>query len=212
MYNVNLCIPVLNRYDKLRELIRSLESSTVTPVVIHVIDNGRSARRLEIALRDAKSPVDIFVPNVAMGVAEAWNWFIANVSEERLIVNDDVTFAPKSIEEIVSIPGDMVTGTPGRAFSCFLLRDSCVTKVGYFDEGISPGYAFFEDCDYEERMRQKGTMFAQIDCGVQHVESSTLEVVKRSPLQLQDHHRKFVIAQENFRAKWGHLPVGIERR
>lgn len=205
---VHLCIPVLNRYDKLRDLLASLRASTIKPEVIHVIDNGHAPRRLEWACRESPSTLDLFVPDHQMGVAESWNWFLVNVPEERIISNDDVLFAPQSLERILMTDGCMVAGLHGEAFSCFLLRDECVEKIGYFDEGISPGYAYFEDCDYEQRMRDADIYFVHCDeSGVIHSKSSTLAAFSQTEKIL--HAKRYIVAQQNYKKKWGKMPEGI---
>ncbi len=152
-------------------------------------------------------PLHIETPHPAMGVAESWNWFVAKTHHERLIVNDDVTFAPESLERIFATPGACVTALKGHAFSCFLLRDACVAQVGLFDETLSPGYGYFEDCDYEARMRLAGVPLTNVDCGVRHVKSATLAAATEK--ELAEHHVKFLAAQGRFLAKWGRLPEGV---
>lgn len=208
--SVHVCVPVLRRYDLLDELVQSLIKSTVQ-VKLHVIDNGRKLDKIDRALRS-----HIYVPSAPMGVAQSWNWFIQNVPEERLIVNDDVTFAPASIEQMIAASGDMISGFPpfvsgtrGHAFSCFLIRDSCVGCIGLFDETISPGYAYFEDCDYEQRMFDAGLFISHVDCGIQHVHSATLSAANYD--ELNEHHKRFLIAQQNYINKWGRLPRGVEQ-
>lgn len=137
-----------------------------------------------------------------MGVAESWNWFIENVPEERVICNDDVNFAPDSLERLVATKGDIVSA--GCGFSCFVIRDSCVRKIGLFDESISPGYGYYEDDDYMARLRRGGLHFASIDCGVAHLVSQTLKSFTEA--EMQEHHRKFHIARANFVSKWGMMP------
>lgn len=207
MKPIHICVPVLKRYDLLRNMLRSLEQSTVRPAVVHVIDNGRDRERLLGAMADLSKDIktDVFIPDVAMGLAEAWNWFITHVPEERLICNDDITFISTSLEDLLKTEGDFVSALPGsNACSCFLLRDSCVKKVGLFDELISPGYAYFEDCDYVERMIMHGIPITGKLCGVEHLGSQTLE--KNNATEWQRHHERFGIAQTNFVAKWGRLP------
>jgi GT2 family glycosyltransferase len=209
--NIHVCVPVLKRYDLLKELIRSLESGSVQPTSLVIIDNGRDAKQLLPAIGDASMRVDTFTPVKALGLAESWNWFIAHVPEERVIVNDDVVFAPESLEKMVMTPGAFVSALAGtNACSCFLLRDSCVQRVGMFDEAISPGYAYFEDCDYVERMRQLNLWITAVDCGVQHLGSQTIRANDSG--EMLDHHRRFLIAQENYIAKWGRLPDGVVRQ
>jgi GT2 family glycosyltransferase len=207
---VTVCVPVLKRYDLLAKLLESLEASTVLPDAVYIIDNGRSPKKLAGYM----GPLTLMIhePSAPLGVAASWNWFINHVDEDRLIVNDDVTFGPSSLERIRETPGDLVSGLfhAHAAFSCFLIRDSCIRTVGTFDETISPGYAYFEDCDYEERMGAAGILITPSDCGVEHVKSQTLAVA--SAEELADHHRRFIIAQENFLRKWGRLPYGVERQ
>jgi GT2 family glycosyltransferase len=211
MSEVHLCIPVLKRYDKLKDLLTSLHSSTVKPDVIHVIDNGQAPRRLEWACRESTSALDLYTPTQPMGVAESWNWFVQNTPDERIISNDDVLYAPQSLERMIATSGIMVAGLVGQAFSCFLLRDECIEKVGFFDEEISPGYAYFEDCDYEQRMRDAGVYFVHCeDSGVTHAKSSTLEAL--GPHERKLHTERFLVAQANYLKKWGKMPEGIEEQ
>jgi GT2 family glycosyltransferase len=205
---VNVCVPVLKRYDLLRELLSSLNESTLREALhVCIIDNGRNDDEIAYALGTWPGRRTIAKPDSPMGVAESWNWFIENVPEERLIVNDDVTFSPDAIERIVETPGNFITPLRGaNAFSCFLIRDACIRRVGRFDESISPGYAYFEDCDYAERMiLAREPIFGTAQpCAVAHGGSKTLE--RFSNAELDEHHRKFKIAQRNFEQKWGRPP------
>jgi hypothetical protein len=200
-----VCVPVLRRYDLLRGLLLSLASGTVLPRV-SIIDNGRNPEKLAEAIAGVDAlKIDTFSPNQPMGVAESWNWFIKNVEGDRIITNDDVVFAPESVEKIVACPYDLVW-TKEAGFSCFLIRDECVRVIGLFDEMISPGYGYYEDCDYMQRVDGRGTRDAMIKrgdvvCGVEHLKSQTLESYTRA--ELNEHHRKFRIAQGNYIKKWG---------
>lgn len=206
MKSVHVCVPVLKRYDLLQNLLESLKSSTVVPTMIHVIDNGRDSDRVKQALSTTPWPTDVYTPYGALGVAESWNWFITHVPEHRIIANDDVLFAPDSLQRILDTDGDFVSPLLGQAYSCFLLRDSCVAKIGQFDEAISPGYAYFEDCDYSERMVKAGFCITHVDCGVTHLGSQTL--AQNTTQESIEHHRKFLLAQTNFIKKWGRMPEG----
>lgn len=201
---INICVPVLRRYDLLRSLFQSLYGSTVPLNRVWVIDNGRDESRLHHAIFDSPTEVSVHTPDEPLGLAASWNWFLRNVPEERIITNDDITFAPQSIEQIVGSPGDLVWA--GFGFSCFLIRDSCVTKLGYFDEEISPGYGYYEDEDYLQRLDGHGTRdpsadARNVDAGLHHVHSATLQAATHE--QLLEHHRRFKIAQSNYAKKWG---------
>lgn len=201
---INICVPVLRRYDLLRRLLESLQSSIVPITKVWIVDNGRDSARLGKALLDAPAETLVHTPLEPMGVATSWNWFLRNVPEERIITNDDIIFAPKSVELIVGTPGDLVWA--GFGFSCYLIRDSCVAKLGYFDEDISPGYAYYEDEDYLQRLDGKGTRepsarAENVDAGLLHTHSATLQAASHA--EIMEHHRRFLIAQGNYAKKWG---------
>ena len=201
---LNVCVPVLNRYDMLRAMLLSLRKSTVTPDGVYVINNGMNQSKVDTAITDTVERVVILRPNRPLGVAESWNWFIQNVGEERVITNDDIEFAPDSLERMVAAPAHFVSCTFG--FSCFLIRDACVDAVGLFDEAISPGYGYFEDIDYLRRMRQAGVADDVVQASVVHKQSQTPAAYTLD--QQQNHERRFLLAKSNYAAKWGDTERG----
>lgn len=211
MTDVHVCVPVLKRYDLLKVLALSLARGTIVPT-LHVVDNGRRGQALVRALSTIDMPFDVFTPHEPLGVAASWNTFIATVPEERVIVNDDVVFLPDSLERLVRSKAD-IAWAEGVGFSCFLLRDRCVEKIGLFDAEISPGYAYYEDDDYLQRIDGRGTRQASVKtenvaCGVMHARSSTLNACTEA--EIAEHHRKFKIAQDNYIRKWS-LEAEFER-
>ena len=209
---INICVPVLKRYDLLRQLVASCQSGNVKPDAYYIINNGQNHKRLMEALSDFDIDAKIKTPEKPMSVAESWNFFIKRVPEERVITNDDILFGPNSLERLLSSKADLITAHKC-GFSCFVMRDSCVKKIGaangddgLFDETISPGYGYYEDDDYLQRLDGRGTrepvaVLEDVDCGVMHRKSSTLEVA--SHLERLAHHKKFKIAQQNYARKWG---------
>lgn len=202
---IHVCVPVLKRYDLLAGMLRSLQRSTVLPDVIYVINNGQSENALTGALNDSPSKVFVKTPAVPWGVAQSWNWFLDHVPEDRIITNDDVIFGPESLRRLQERDEELVF-SQDCGFSCFLIRDSCVQKLGKFDETISPGYGYYEDCDYLQRLDGKGTREASarsttIACGALHLKSQTLAA--SSVTEMREHHRRFKIAQTNYMRKWG---------
>lgn len=201
---INVCVPVLKRYDLLGELLKSLQGSTVDPIV-WIIDNGKDEGQLRAALGNLDTKAAVYTPASPMGVAESWNWFLRNVPEERIIANDDITFAHDSLEKLAASPADLIWAK-GCGFSCFVLRDACIAKIGFFDETISPGYGYYEDDDYLQRLDGRGTRDRsaeadEVECGVVHLKSQTLAV--STPEEVAAHHRRFLIAQRNYMQKWG---------
>ncbi len=190
---INVCVPVLRRYDLLQRMLESLSLSTARVDRVYIINNGRDEQRLTAA------------PAKPLGVAESWNWFIQNVQQERVITNDDIVFAPTSIDKLLLQPDADLVWAAGCGFACFVIRDSCVKKLGLFDETISPGYGYYEDDDYLQRLDGRGTRepsakALNVDSGVRHEHSATLKAA--SHRDLIEHHRKFKIAQTNYINKW----------
>lgn len=202
---INICVPVLKRYDLLRRMVVSCQAGNVKPDAYYIINNGQNRARLMHELGEFDISAKVHTPTVPMGVAESWNWFIKKVPQERVIVNDDIEFAPNSLELLVASSAELVWAK-GCGFSCFVIRDTCVEKVGLFDEAISPGYGYYEDDDYLQRLDGRGTRPAiavaeAVECGVLHRKSSTLQVATHS--EILEHHRRFKIAQTNYAKKWG---------
>jgi GT2 family glycosyltransferase len=157
-----------------------------------------------------KTQLDVFLPNVPMGVAQSWNWFLDRAPEERIIANDDVVFGPRALEIMTAAKSDLVWAS---GFSCFLIRDACIQKLGKFDETISPGYGYYEDDDYLQRLDGKGTQARRataenVDAGVIHLKSQTL--VASTHEEVVDHHRKMLLARANYIKKWPHVTPEFE--
>lgn len=218
-----ICIPVLRRYDLLRELLLSLRVSTVMPSAIHIVDNGRNWSKLASAYGNTlKLPVEfhVKVSSTPASVAETWNYFLGHTPDGRIITNDDILFGPRSVEHMVEASQDADIAL-GYGYSCFLIKDSCVEKIGPFDEGISPGYAYFEDCDYAERIRRvnaEGNPTKAVTCvTVPNVDlahgrgdGGSLTYRAGSQRDIDEHWRKYNIAKANFVRKWGKEPQELE--
>jgi GT2 family glycosyltransferase len=201
---INICVPVLNRYDLLREMVRSCHAGNIRPDTYYIIDNGRSGPKLMESLKDFAIHAKVHTPKQSLGVAASWNWFIQQVPEERVIVNDDVLFGPTSLEVLLASKADLVWAE-GCGFSCYVIRDRCVEKIGLFDEDISPGYGYYEDEDYLQRLDGRGTrapsaVAEEVSCDIAHLKSATLKA--KSHEEILEHHRKFKLAQANYAKKW----------
>lgn len=195
-----LGVPVRNRFDLLNRLIHSAMHGYVRPHTIVVINNSDYHNRMVRSFLDASAPIVVLEGDG--GVASAWNLLLSVTDDQRVIANDDVVLAPHSLEVMVQTPGDFVTALAGsHAFSCFAIRNTCVDRVGRFDEGISPGYAYWEDLDYALRMQDAGVLVTAVECGVQHEPSQTKAIFTES--ELSEHHRRFMIAKANFTFKHG---------
>ena len=91
-------------------------------------------------------------------------------------------------------------------FSIFLVRDTCIERVGMFDEAISPNYAYYEDNDYMRRINLAGNIVLEgVHTLVDHLGSQTIAAFDSK--QKFEHHRKFEIARKNYIKKWGGMPT-----
>lgn len=216
MSEINICIPTLNRSDLLNELIGSIRSSILLPTAIWVIDNGGRffAPEKNISEEHFIDSYGIFHHyfkyGYNLGVAGSWNKFIQMTNDIRIITNDDSKFYPNTIDLLVDAFNPNAIHYPAgipstNSFSCFMIPDGVIGKVGLFDEEISPNYAYFEDRDYHRRMELVGCELLGVpDCQLDHQVSSTIRAY--TPEQRSDHHRRFELAKANFFRKWGGLP------
>lgn len=205
MNPIHICVPVLRRYDLLRGMIESLKASTVKPACIYIINNGRDTDALHSAIPDTDFYFKVHTPERPMGIAESWNWFIRTVPEDRIITNDDIVFSFDSLEKIQAVdPSADLVWCSG--FSCYMLRQSGIDKIGLFDETISPGYGYYEDCDYIERIKLAEAKAIDVDSGVIHLGVGSATWRSGTPEQQAEHWARYTIARANFVKKWGKLP------
>jgi GT2 family glycosyltransferase len=208
---IDVCIPVLNRYDLLLKLITSLENGTRKPRHYFIFDNGG-----KLESRDLPANSGIFYAldqegnKINIGVAKSWNFLIHTSKDPRIILNDDLEFGKDALElledgydeTVICAPNSLL---PLNLFSCFMLGDYVFDKVGDFDEFISPNYAYFEDNDYAYRMKLLGIGRKYIDgVNIKHNGSSTLKAF--TPKQRGEHNKRFELARENYVKKWGGMP------
>jgi len=201
---INVCTTVFNRYDLLARQFESIRQNPVAVDMVYVIDRGN--RPGDIADMARGVPVDIVANVGGNSLSAAWNWFLEHVPDTRLIVGEDVHFGPHAFHNVLdSDAGCMVMADPKSAmFSAFVLRDSVVNKVGWFDQTISPDYLYFEDWDYQRRMAQAGADIRPwYDVFHDHGADGCGTLGAKTPEQIADHHRRFTIARENFVKKWG---------
>jgi GT2 family glycosyltransferase len=204
---INICIPTLKRYDLLIDCIKSLESGNLKPDNYFIVDNGT---RFIIPDELMNLSIYIYNPGMNIGVAKAWNIFLTQIPEIRVICNDDIEFYSDSLEKLVNSYSTKFITYPGgiqqsNSFSCFVLSDGIIKEVGLFDEDISPNYGYFEDNDYHYRMKLKGFDLSPVlNCSIGHFKSATLKSYDKQELAF--HHRRFNLAKNNYIRKWGGEP------
>jgi GT2 family glycosyltransferase len=189
-------VPTLNQTDKLCRLLDSIDRP-VGDVVI--IDNGvrwpRGSRLDVPRVRDCRSQTVIEIPH-NLGVAGSWNLGIKVTphADRWLIVNDDSWLEPGSLQ-VLDSESDRWSVTTAQIvppWSCFVIGDDVVRRVGLFDERLYPAY--FEDTDYARRCELAGVTVRPASAPVQHDNSSTLASgVGRGDTYMDNldlHHRK----------------------
>ena len=163
----------LSKFDMAQRLIDSIDYP-VEKVVI--VDN--SGKR-EFVPRPNHHVKDLWLLQVphGLGANGAWNLIIKSTPHAPywVIPNDDSFFAPGALETIAK---DVDTGAfnfvdVDPRWSCVIPTETSVRIAGLWDEAFHPIY--YDDDDYEWRMRELGVKFHTIDARVHHNNSSTLK-------------------------------------
>ena len=166
-----LIVPVLNRPDLLHRMLDSIDYPVGDLVII---DNGNCFPAWEPVEHVERTHVVKMPSN--LGVAASWNLGIKSVpfAPWWLIVNSDAWFPAGSLEALAQqARSDALVLSGGDPPWCaFALGDEVVEQVGLFDEGFYPAY--FEDIDYERRIRHHGIDVVIAPVRVNHTNSSTL--------------------------------------
>lgn len=220
-----ICIPTLNRADLLIPALQNYfktihENNLNVDVVIYNNGNPINIKGLCYFLSKTKQ-YSYFTQHIITsdnnGVAVAWNYMLHNFlfkspynnyrdqCDLALILNDDVEVDLLKIHSLIKSrkesKQEIQFGLPDTKYqwSAFLISSYCVGEVGMFDQSFFPAY--FEDKDYEYRMKLKGInveTFQELNPTV-YRQSQT---IKADP-SLNDYYQK---NQDYFIRKWGALP------
>jgi GT2 family glycosyltransferase len=210
MPKVTLAGPTLRRYDLLQKLVESAEAGERKPDGYYFVDNGGDLVS-QMSRGAIRLPGNAYVetPGRHVGVAGAWNRCLRASGDYTIITNDDVTMHPRTIAALVEAAESSDAEflypefNPGAMFCVFLLKQSCVDRIGGFDEAFHPAY--FEDNDYHRRMKLAGVKEKCVSgIGYDHVGSATLKTF--SGPELAKHHEQFRRNREYYMRKWGGLP------
>lgn len=202
---ITLAIPTLRKFDLCVECVRSAQQGTRRYDRLIVLDDsgGELLRRYPGFIAD-----EIIVPPVRLGVAGAWNTLMEHIGEDEmpLIVNDDITFAPDSIEKFAAVYNPtrfFHADQQGTAmFSCFVLSKYLWRTVGPFDQTFFPAY--FEDNDYGWRMHLLGIESVYVPTTIGHVGSATLKTYTAA--EKVAHHDQYRANERYYEDKWGGKP------
>ena len=117
----------------------------------------------------------IQVPN-GLGLVGAWNLIVKATpfAPYWLLVNDDAWFEGGALKIIAdnADPDALSFLDINTKWSCIVLGEKAVKDAGLYDERFYPLY--FDDDDYERRIRQAGVSIEHIPAKIHHDNSSTL--------------------------------------
>jgi len=157
-------VPIVNGVHWLERLLSSIDYPVKDVFIINnngkdeIIDDLNKLSSMEYKFID-KIRVIHMPSNI--GVAASWNLIIKSylMSPYWIICNNDVSFTPGFLEEMISYRYDNEIGLtyPSSinndyascgigSFECFLIKDWVIKKCGLFDENLYPAYC--EDVDY----------------------------------------------------------------
>lgn len=198
---VGLGIPTINRLDLLQEALAVYgQLWSERPVII--VDNGNQDVPEASWYRVEKSPFN-------RGVAESWN-FLADAlfdaaCTHAVIMNDDIIFdkSPQQIEQAISLyPAGFYKGSQvGADWSVYVVAKTTFRSVGKFSDLFYPAY--FEDNDYEHRMKLFGTPVIASDF-FNPVVFRNSQTIAKNPELNSNFNNNF----QRYVEKWGGPPRG----
>lgn len=169
-----MVVPVLARPEMLYRMVNSIDH----PVGhLLIIDNGDVVGIPPATLPGIDKVTVVRLPS-NLGVAAAWNLGVKLTPHAPwwLIANFDVVFPAGSLEQFAQVrTGGLVLSAASPPWACFALHDETVRHVGLFDEAFYPAY--WEDNDYERRVRSAGIPVIESGIAVHHDNSSTIAAI-----------------------------------
>lgn len=163
----------LTRFDMAQRLIDSIDYPVQHLVIV---DNSGTKAFQPTLSKHVENLWLIQVPH-GLGANGAWNLIIKSTPHAPywVIPNDDAYFEPgalqKIAEQVDTEAFNFLDITP--KWSCVVPGEGAVMKAGLWDEAFHPIY--FDDDEYEWRMKELGVKFNTISARVHHDNSSTLQ-------------------------------------
>jgi GT2 family glycosyltransferase len=169
-----IIVPVLARPELLYRLVNSIDH----PVGhLLIIDNGDVVGMPPAMLPNIDTVTVVRLPS-NLGVSAAWNLGIKLTPHAPwwLIANFDVTFPPGSLARFDETrSGGLVLSAAEPPWACFAVHDEVILRVGLADESYYPAY--WEDVDWERRVRAAGMPVIESGIPVDHDNSSTIAAI-----------------------------------
>ena len=164
----------LSRFDLAQRLLDSIDYPVEHLVIVD--NSGKQEFNPLVNPFLVKNLWVIQVPH-GLGANGAWNLIIKSTPHAPywVIPNDDSWLEPGALEtiakEVKTDSFNFVNVNP--KWSCVIPTEGSVGTAGRWDEAFHPVY--YDDDDYEWRMRELGVPFHTINATVHHDNSSTLK-------------------------------------
>lgn len=197
-----MIVPVINRFDLLEKMLRTLEGKVKRFVIV---ENSCSGYFLPPEFNTY--PIHwIRPPFVSMGYGGSINAGIIQTPEEEwwAFTNADLTFGPDDPAEIVRLmdeaPGPRIV-TYG--FCWGAINRKLIDLVGFFDDWtLFPIY--FDDNDYARRVSLAGGEYIGYKGGIVHGDDGVGSLTIRSDDRMRlANNRTFPMNKERYIEKWG---------
>lgn len=163
----------LTRFDLAQRLLDSIDY----PVENLVIVDNSGKKQFEPRVNEHVKNLWLLRMPTGLGANGAWNLIVKSTPHAPywVIPNDDSWFAPGALQtiarEVDTTKFNFLNINP--KWSCVIPTEGSVGVAGLWDEVFHPIY--FDDDEYEWRMRELGVGFNIINATVHHDNSSTLK-------------------------------------
>ena len=201
-----MIVPVINRFDLLEKMLRTLEGKVERFVIV---ENSCTGYQLPSSF-DTYPIFWIRPPFVSMGYGGSINAGIIQTPESPwwAFTNADLTFGPDDPDEIVrlmEIPEGPKIVTHGYCWGA--VNRELVDLIGFFDDWtLFPIY--FDDNDYQRRVELAGAKFIPYQGGIVHGDNGKGSLTIRSDERmLLGNYRTFPMNRQRYIEKWGGLPA-----
>jgi len=186
----NLIVPVLNRYDLLKRMIKSIDYPVRD---LMIIDNGSQYEPDDYPGNEFVQNWWLLTMPSNLGVAGSWNLGIKSFPHDHVwtFASNDMWFRPGDLERLSTASrGSLTLSEYQPHFHTFAVGEDVVDRIGLFDERFAPAYC--EDNDFMRRVQFAGFPIAKLDVAPGHDNSSTLAADPRLQERNQDTFRRNV--------------------
>jgi GT2 family glycosyltransferase len=163
----------LKRFDLADRLLASIDYPVEHLVIV---DNSGTNTWNPTQPETVKNLWMIRVP-FGLGLVGAWNLIVKSTpyAPYWVLVNDDAWFEPGALDTIAQEADPNALSFPHIIpdWSCIVLGQKVVEEVGLYDERLYPLY--FDDNDYDRRIKNANLPVKRINAIVHHDNSSTLK-------------------------------------